>query len=93
MALLSWVPPSKAQNGRFFKVALFAQKMQADPNFLHHLEGPRGCFQNLKKKIRNFFQNFGFWARKRENVTSLQVKKRAGPDPSESPHRGSSESP
>ena len=49
MALLSWVPHSKAQNGCFFKVALFAQKMQADPNFLHHLEGPRGCFQNLKK--------------------------------------------
>ena len=60
MALLSWVPRSKAQNGRFFKVALFAQKMQADPNFLHHLEGPRGCFQNLKKKIRNFFKILDF---------------------------------
>ena len=58
MALLSWVPRSKAQNGRFFKVALFAQKMQADPNFLHHLEGPRGCFQNLKKKFEIFSK---FW--------------------------------
>ena len=93
MALLSWVPRSKAQNGRFFKVALFAQKMQADPNFLHHLEGPRGCFQNLKKKNSKFFQNFGFRARKRENVTSLQVKKRALEEHSESQNRGSSESP
>ena len=93
MALLSWVPRSKAQNGCFFKVALFAQKMQADPNFLHHLEGPRGCFQNLKKKNSKFFQDFGFWAQKRKNVTSLQVKKRAGPDRSDSQNRGSSESP
>ena len=60
MALLSWVPRSKAQNGCFFKVALFAQKMQADPNFFHHLEGPHGCFQNLKKKIRNFFKILDF---------------------------------
>ena len=60
MALLSWVPPSKAQNGRFFKVALFAQKTQADPNFLHHLEGPRGCFQNLKKKFEIFFKILDF---------------------------------
>ena len=45
---------------RFFKVALFAQKTQADPNFLHHLEGPRGCFQNLKKKFRNFFKILDF---------------------------------
>ena len=34
--------------------------MHADPNFWHHLEGPRGCFQNLKKKIWNFFKILDF---------------------------------
>ena len=50
------IPPCTSIRNR----RVFAQKMQADPKFLHHLEGPQGCFQNLKKKIRIFFKILDF---------------------------------
>ena len=85
--------PLQGQNRPFFQSCFICPKNAGWPKFFASFGRPPWVFPKFEKKIWNFFQNFGFWARKRENVTSLQIKKRTGPDRSDSRNRGSSESP
>ena len=85
--------PSQGPKRPFFQSCFICPKNACRPKFLASFGRAPWVFPKFEKKNLKFFQNFGFRARKRENVTSLQVEKRALEESSDTWKWGSSESP
>ena len=85
--------PFQGPKQPFFQSCFICLKNAGWPKFFASFGRPPRVFPKYEKKISKIFQNFEFRARKCENVTSLQVKKRALEEHSDTRNGGSSESP